>query len=145
MSAVREAGVLGPIVALNIWTFIIEGWMYSKRIPAIEKYKVTIDPTVTKEQFANKFPPHIRWIADNYNHLMEQPTQFYAIALAVALLHERRGSSADVAMAWAYVGLRVLHSLVQCSTNQIMRRFSIFVTSSAVLLGMTLNAARLAF
>ncbi|PGH08712.1 hypothetical protein AJ79_05903 [Helicocarpus griseus UAMH5409] len=145
MSATTQPGVLGPVVALNLWTFVVEGWMYATRIPAMSKYKVTPDPNTVKEQMNTKIPPSIRWVADNYNHLMEQPTQFYAVALAIALLHERRGSKADVTLAWAYVGLRVLHSLIQCSSNKIMTRFSVFITSSAVLLGLTANAAKLVF
>ncbi|OJD12718.1 hypothetical protein AJ78_06732 [Emergomyces pasteurianus Ep9510] len=145
MSAITEPGVLGPVVALNLWTFVVEGWMYAKRIPAIAKYKIPLDPSIPNDQAAAKYPPHVRWVADNYNHLMEQPTQFYAVALAISLLHERKGSKADVVLAWTYVGLRVIHSLVQISKNKIMTRFMVFLTSSGVLLGLTAKAARLVF
>ncbi|OAX77844.1 hypothetical protein ACJ72_07853 [Emergomyces africanus] len=145
MSAISEPGVLGPVVALNIWTFVMEGWMYAKRIPAISKYKIPMDPNMPNYQLSAKYPPSARWVADNYNHLMEQPTQFYAVALAISLLHERRGGKADVALAWAYVGLRVIHSLVQASKNKIMTRFFLFATSSCVLVGLTVNAAKLVF
>ncbi|KKZ64175.1 hypothetical protein EMCG_01523 [[Emmonsia] crescens] len=145
MSAISEPGVLGPVVALNLWTFVIEGWMFARRIPAITKHKIPMDPTLSKEQITAKYPNSVRWVGDNFNHLMEQPTQFYAVAVAIALLHERKGSKADVTLAWAYVGLRVLHSFVQASSNNIGRRFLIFLTSSFVLLGMTVNAAKLVF
>ncbi|OJD26754.1 hypothetical protein ACJ73_01858 [Blastomyces percursus] len=145
MSAIKEPGVLGPVIALNLWTFVMEGWMYAKRIPAIAKYKIPMDPNVPKEQFSAKFPPYIRWVADNYNHLMEQPTQFYAVALAIAFMHERKGSKTDVALAWSYVGLRVIHSLVHVTKNNITTRFLVFLSSSFVLLGLTANAVKLVF
>jgi MAPEG family len=47
----------------------------------------------------------VRWKADNYNNLMEQPTLFYAVTLALALLGA--GEGLNTGLAWLYVGLRV--------------------------------------
>ena len=80
-----------------------------------------------------------RWKADNYNHLMEQPTQFYAIMFA--LIHLKANDNLTVGLAWGYVGLRVVHSLVQSISNPIMVRFQIFALSSVALLGLTARAA----
>lgn len=142
-STVTASGLLGPVIALNGWTFIIEGWMYATRIPAFQKHNVGFDPKVPIEQVNNEIPPSVRWKADNYNHLAEQPTQFYAVALALALIHGTRGSAekTDVMLAWSYVGVRVLHSLVQCTTNNVMRRFSVFLISSGILATMTARTA----
>lgn len=84
-------------------------------------------------------PANVRWKADNYNHLHEQPTQFYAVALGLTLA----GLDDDVntKLAWAYVAVRVVHSLVQGLGNPIMPRFSIFLASSAVLTGLTARGA----
>jgi hypothetical protein len=84
-------------------------------------------------------PADVRWPADNYNHLHEQPTQFYAISLALALL----GADDDlnVKLAWGYVGIRVVHSLVHAVANPIMVRFFLFVLSSATLAGLTARSA----
>jgi hypothetical protein len=87
----------------------------------------------------NQLPPEVRWKADNYNHLLEQPTLFYAVAIALALLGD--ASLLSVAMAWAYVTLRAAHSLWQALVNHIPTRFYIFVTSSLVLLALTIKAA----
>jgi hypothetical protein len=91
----------------------------------------------------NALPHDARWPADNYNHLLEQPTQFYAVALALALL----GADDDlnVKLAWGYVGIRVAHSLVQAITNRIPVRFSLFALSSVALAGLTGRAAQLVF
>ncbi|KAK2761332.1 hypothetical protein FQN54_001854 [Arachnomyces sp. PD_36] len=145
LSTITASGLLGPVVALNGWTFVVELWMYATRIPAFNKYKVSLDGTQTLEQMNAKIPPSVRWKADNYNHLTEQPTQFYAVALALAIIHGTRGTSdaLDTKLAWAYVGARVVHSLIQCTTNVVMRRFGVFALSSGILAGMTARAASL--
>ncbi|KAF3091689.1 hypothetical protein TWF569_003546 [Orbilia oligospora] len=134
--------MLGPIVGLNLWTFVIEGWMYATRIPATVRAqktgKLTMRPDMTKEEYNGALPANVRWKADNYNHLMEQPLQFYAIALVVAQLG--RGNKVDLGLAWAYVGIRVVHSLVQCLSNKIPTRFGIFLASSGVLAALTVRA-----
>ena len=81
----------------------------------------------------------MRWKADNYNNLLEQPTIFYAIALTLAFLNV--GSGFDAGLAWAYVALRIVHSLVQALINKVMIRFALFAIASLVLLIMTCRAA----
>ena len=135
--------MLAAMVALILWTLLMLTWLYATRIPAISTYDVSIDPGQTKEAFHNQFPPSVRWKSDNYAHLLEQPTLFYAIVLLLALLGEGHGLS--VVLAWTYVGLRVAHSLVHATVNNIMVRFSIFVAGSLVLLALAVRAALLVF
>ena len=135
--------ILAPVIALVLWTFVMWAWLYATRIPVVRGNKVTMNPQATREEFQAQIPASVRWKADNYNHLMEQPTLFYAVALTLALLGEGAGWNAH--LAWAYVGLRVVHSLVQATTNIILLRFSIFMIASLVLLAMTLRAAILVF
>ena len=114
-------------------------WMYATRIPAIFAAKLRLDPNLPKgEQMAN-LPPRVRWKADNYNHLFEQPTVFYAVALALAVVGQ--GSGVNATLGWAYVGLRVTHSLLQALWNNITARFGLFVLSTFVLMTLTYNAA----
>lgn len=112
--------------------------MYGTRIPAVYKYKPPIAPSATKEDFNRSMPPSVRWKADNYNHLLEQPTQFYAVTLALVALGA--DGVLEKRLAWAYVALRVLHSLVHVLGNRVLRRFQVFVVSSVVLLGLTVRA-----
>jgi len=135
--------LLGPLVALNLWTFGMEAWMYALRLPAMSKYGVTPHPGLTKAEINSKIPRHLQFPADNYDHLLGQPTQFYAVTVALALLSD--DSPLSVRLAWGYVGLRVLHSLVQATRNPIMIRFQIFAASSVVLLAMTVRAAMVVF
>ena len=118
--------------------------MYAGRIPAINNSpSLKVSPMMTREQMNAAIPMEVRWKADNYNHLHEQPTQFYAIISA--LLWLGADDKLTVGMAYAYVGLRVVHSLVQAITNKIMLRFQVFALSSFVLLGLTLRAASMLF
>ncbi|KAL5334121.1 membrane-associated, eicosanoid/glutathione metabolism protein [Aspergillus crustosus] len=145
MSSTHIPALLQPIIALNGWTFIMETWMYATRIPIFSKLKEAGDPSTTKSDLEKKTPPSVRWKADNFNHLFEQPTQFYAVALALAIARRGENNPVDVRLAWAYVGLRALHSLIQATGNPIMVRFGVFVVSSGVLAVLTGRAALLVF
>jgi hypothetical protein len=134
--------LLGPVIGLNLWSFCMEGWMYYERISYIHNNNVPVDNTLTKAQFELKVPPSVRWKADNYNHLFEQPTQFYAVVITQALLLGAKGGHGatwDMRLAWIYVGMRVFHSFVQSTTNPIMFRFKLFVLNSLVLAGLTVR------
>ena len=116
------------------------GWMYATRIPAIQRAKMRLDPEAPRGEQMAMLPPRVRWKADNYNHLMEQPTLFYAIALTLAMVGHGVGWSAR--FAWIYVGLRVAHSLVQATWNKIEVRFAAFFLSSLVLVALIVDACR---
>ena len=135
--------ILGPVMALVLWSFVMWAWLYATRIPAITRLKITYDPRRPASEFDAAMPPEVRWKADNYNHLMEQPTIFYATALTLAFLG--LGTGLNLWLAWTYVLLRVIHSLVQATTNIILLRFGIFMVSSVVLLILALRAAIYAF
>jgi hypothetical protein len=132
-----------PVIALVLWSFVMWGWLYATRIPAIRKYRVVMDPHQPAAEFHAQLPAEVRWKADNYNNLMEQPTLFYAVAITLAVIGE--ANATNLALAWLYVGLRVVHSLVQATTNIIIVRFSVFMVASVVLLILTVRAAFVVF
>ena len=131
--------MLGPVVALAVWTGVMWAWMYVTRIPAIMKARMRLDPNAPRGEQMAQLPPQVRWKADNYNHLMEQPTVFFAVALALAIV----GVSSPLAMglAWTYVVLRIVHSLQQALVNHIPTRFALFSLSSLVLFALVAVAA----
>jgi len=118
-------------------------WLYATRLPAMSAARVKLDPNVPKGELAASLPPRVRWKADNYNHLFEQPTVFYAVALALAVIGQGGGTNAT--LAWIYVALRVAHSLVQALWNKITVRFAVFALSALTLIALTFNAARALF
>jgi hypothetical protein len=138
-----QSELFGPVIGLVLWSFVMWAWLYATRIPAIRKYNVVLDPHQPPGEFHAQLPAEVRWKADNYNHLMEQPTLFYAVAITLAVLGE--DDALNVSLAWLYVGLRVVHSLVQATTNTIIVRFAVFMIASVVLLALTARAALVVF
>eukprot|EP00026_Physarum_polycephalum_P018484 Phypoly_transcript_20089.p1 GENE.Phypoly_transcript_20089~~Phypoly_transcript_20089.p1 ORF type:complete len:147 (+),score=28.01 Phypoly_transcript_20089:240-680(+) len=141
--------ILAPVVSLVIWTLVIEAWMFTVRIPATIRLKLKYDPDTIWENFYAKLPPSVRWKSDNHNHLMQQPTLFYALALTLALADACGGAGAgaglNASLAWMYVALRVVHSLVQVTANIIMLRFTLFISSSIVLAIIAFRSAYVVF
>lgn len=130
--------ILTPVVALVAWSLVMWLWMYATRLPAIRKAQMQLDPRAPRGEQMSTLPASVRWKADNYNHLMEQPTLFYAVALVLALLGE--GNGINLLLAWGYVVTRVIHSLLQALVNKIEVRFVIFALSTLMLFGLTMNA-----
>ena len=133
--------ILSPVVALLVLTCIVWAWMYITRIPAISKAGMTLDQNLPNGQQMSELPPRVRWKADNYNHLLQQPVMFYAVALTLALLGA--GDGLNATLAWWYVGLRVAHTLHQTLWNKIEIRFVLFSLSSLVLIALVVRAALL--
>lgn len=135
------AGILKPVVALAGLTMVMWLWMYATRIPAMNKAGFDAKTKVggTGKDLDGMLPDKVQWIAHNYNHLHEAPTVFYAVALVLAFAGQ--GDGLNMKLGWAYVGLRVLHSLVQVTSNRVMVRFSLFALSSIVLIMLTVHAA----
>lgn len=134
-------GILQPVVALAIWTMVMWVWMYATRIPAMNAAQLSGEELsrLNQAKLDAVLPPEVQWKAYNYNHLHEAPTVFYAIALLLAIVGAGDGLAAQ--LGWAYVALRVVHSLVQAIANKVMARFLIFVLSSFVLMALIVLAA----
>ena len=135
--------MLQPVVALVLWTFVMWAWMYATRIPAIINSRMQMDPMRPRGEQMNQLPAKVRWKADNYNHLFEMPTLFYAVGLTLALAGD--SSALSLALAWTYVASRVVHSIWQATVNVIPVRFILFALSSLVLLALSIRAALLVF
>ena len=132
--------ILGPVAALALWSMVIWVWMYATRLPAMRRAKIDVAKIVggTGQNLETVLPPEVQWKAHNYNHLMEQPTIFYAVALALAI--GDMGGGLNTQLAWAYVGLRIVHSLIQVTVNRVMWRFGVFALASLALLALCVHA-----
>ncbi|MEP7007510.1 MAG: MAPEG family protein [Sphingomonas bacterium] len=138
---IDHSPILAPIVALVAWSLVMWLWMYATRLPAMNAAKIDTKNLVggSGADLKKVIPPQSQWPADNYNHLMEQPTLFYAIALVLAMLGA--GGGVNLTIAWAYVVLRIVHSIVQATFNRVIIRFAIFSLSTLCLMALTLHAA----
>ncbi|MEO7247646.1 MAG: MAPEG family protein [Novosphingobium sp.] len=137
--------ILKPVAVLAAWTMVMLIWMYAVRIPALKK--AGIDPGAnrggTGADLNALLPGEVQWKAHNYNHLHEAPTVFYAVALLLAIIGAGDGVNATIG--WAYVGLRIIHSLVHAITNRVMVRFSLFALSSLCLIALVLHSLMAVF
>lgn len=137
--------ILQSVVALAAWTMVMWVWMYLTRIPAMNKAGIDGTKLVgsTGASLRDKLPEQVSWKADNYNHLHEAPTVFYAVAITLAIIGQ--GDGLNALLGWSYVGLRVAHSLVQATVNLVLVRFALFALSSLVLIALILHAAMALF
>ena len=133
--------ILIPVVALVGWTLLVMLWMLVSRGAEFRRMGVTFDNIPAGSRGVDldgKAEASAQWKSHNYNHLMEQPTIFYAMALSLALMGI--GTGINYWLAWGYVGFRIVHSLVQCTINVVAIRFPLFLLASLCLMSMTLNA-----
>ena len=133
--------ILAPVVALVAWTLVVMLWMVVTRMPAMKKAGISLNGLVGGRgaNLDGVIPDQVQWKSHNYAHLMEQPTLFYAIALTIALMG--MGTGINYWLAWGYVGLRIVHSIVQATVNIVMYRFTLFFLASLCLIGLTTHAA----
>lgn len=131
-----QPSMLAPVLALVVWTFVIWVWMYATRIPAIRA--AGLNPArVKRKDDLDVLPVSVQQVADNYNHLHEQPSVFYALAICTHLIGA--ADTLNIGLAWGYVGLRVVHSLIQCTSNFVPVRFAVFAAGSIVLMILTVR------
>ena len=142
---VNMVPMLQPVVALVAWTLIVCLWMAATRLPAMSRAGIKLDGLVGGRgaNLEGVVPDSVQWKSHNYAHLLEQPTLFYAVAICLALIGD--SDPMTVGFAWAYVALRVVHSLVQALVNIVKYRLLLFILSSACLIVLTIRLASIVF
>jgi hypothetical protein len=126
--------LIAPVLALAAWTFIVGFWLFGARIAAMKQLRISPQHGAEVGKLNAMLPERARAIAANFNHLHEQPTLFYAVALSLQWL--QAVNPLTLGLAWAYVGSRVLHSFVQNGSNHVPTRFRVFMVSSFILMGL---------
>jgi hypothetical protein len=136
----NDPGLIAPVIALVCWTLVVMVWLGFERVANIRRLRLSPDAGKSARELDALMPDRARQASANYMHLMEQPTVFYAVCLSLHFL----GYGADpvnLGLAWGYVGLRVLHSLVHTTFNDVRLRFALFLASSAALIALSVRAA----
>ena len=136
--------IMPPVVVLVAWTLLVMMWMMATRFAAMKRKGISLKGRVGGRggaQLEGVVEDDVMWKAHNYMHLVEQPTLFYAIALLLAM--GDGGGGFSTILAWAYVGLRIAHSLVQVTVNVVAWRFLLFALASLALAGLTVQAIRM--
>jgi hypothetical protein len=135
--------ILAPPAVLILWSLIMLLWVTVTRFPALAEARPKLREVRGVSRYCDVehlLPARVNWKSHNYTHLMEQPTLFYAVVAVLALAGE--GSGINLSLAWAYVGLRVVHSLWQALVNRLPVRIALFTLSTLCLLGLSINAVR---
>ncbi len=138
-----QAQMLAPAAALVLWSLVMLMWTAATRLPPIFKQPGGMGnakPGGRGVDLEGVLPDSVQWKSHNYTHLMEQPTIFYPVVVILALMGPNPG---DVAIAWGYVGLRVVHSIWQATVNTIPVRFTLFILSTICLLLLAIHAFEL--
>ncbi len=138
-----QAQMLAPAAALVLWTLIMLIWVAASRFPAMAKLGRSVKsaaPGGRGQNLDGVLPDAVQWKSHNYTHLMEQPTIFYPVVVIIALMGAGAG---DVALAWGYVALRIVHSVWQATVNTLPVRFTLFILSTICLLLLAIHAFEL--
>lgn len=131
--------ILKPVFVLALLTVAMSVWMLVTRIPAMKRLRIHPQKAQDTSKLRELLPDKVNRISNNYNHLFEQPTLFYAVALAIAVLGHV--DALHLVCAWIYALLRIVHSLVQATIDRVMWRFSLFVASWLALAVMVVREA----
>lgn len=129
--------ILAPVPVLIAWTLVMWLWMYFTRIPAMRKAGISAARMREKSEM-DVLPRAVRQVADNHNHLHEQPVLFYALLFYIHL--SGNADTVMIVLAWGYVGLRVAHSLYQARVNFIPVRFILYALATLLLMVMTVRS-----
>lgn len=131
--------LLAPVLALVLWSLVMLVWLVIARTPPLLALKLTSEQSRGGRggDLDRILPREVNWPAHNYAHLMEQPTIFYATVLALALLGA--GTPLNLGLAWAYVGIRIVHSIWQAKVNTIPVRVALFFLSTLALMALAVN------
>ena len=132
------SNILVPAATLVVWTLVMLLWMVATRGPALSKLGADkLKRGARGTDVEAMLDDRVNWKAHNYVHLHEQPTVFYAAVLILVLAGY---GTADVLLAWAYVVLRVLHSIWQAAVNRQPGRVVLFLASSLFLVALGVRA-----
>jgi hypothetical protein len=133
--------IFAPAIVLVLWSLVMLGWLAITRLPAMAKAGIPLTKVVGSRgvNLEGVLPDRINWKAHNYAHLMEQPTLFYATVIILGVIGQ--GDGTNLQLAWAYVVLRIVHSIVQATWNRVAVRFTLFCLSTVALLALALRAA----
>ena len=126
----KPNAILAPVFALAAWTGCILVLLAFRRLSAGARGRVKVSAFKMGE--APDVPADVALPNRNYMNLLELPLLFYVACILA--FSTGQVTSAIVAAAWLYVGLRVVHSVVHITYNKVLHRFAAFAASNTVLI-----------
>ncbi|MBL8555760.1 MAG: MAPEG family protein [Phenylobacterium sp.] len=122
--------IFPPMGAMALLTFIVLGFIPARRFRAAFAGRVTRDDFKFGESAA--VPGDVSIPNRNFMNLLELPVLFYVAGLMYYVAG--RLDQAALIVAWAYVALRVVHSAIHLTYNNVMHRLAVYAVSNAVLM-----------
>ena len=135
--ALHNVAILAPVFALAVWTFLVLTLIPVTRFRAGFKREIRTDDFKFGESAS--VPDYVRLPNRNYMNLLELPQLFYI--LCVMFYVTNTASTTVVNLAWLFVILRVVHSAIHLTYNNVMHRLVAFAASIGVLLALFVMAA----
>lgn len=121
--------IFAPMGAMALLTFVVLGLIPLRRFRAAFAGQVGVDDFKFGE--SRRVPGHVSIPNRNYMNLLELPMLFYVAGLMYYVAGRVDGVA--LAVAWTYVGLRAVHSVIHVTYNNVMHRLSVFALSNVVL------------
>jgi hypothetical protein len=131
--------ILHAIFGMGLLTVVMAAWMSLTRITTMQQKGIGLQEAAHVSDLRPLLPSSVRRVADNYNHLFEAPTLFYAIALAIIVAG--LADPIHATCAWVFLGARIAHSAVQATINIVWARAFFFGLAWIAVLVMTARAA----
>jgi hypothetical protein len=125
----NNPAILLPVVALAAWTLLILLFVFGVRVNAGFKRKIVASDFKVGESAS--VPAEVSLPNRNYINLLELPVLFYVVCLV--LFTTNTSSPLAILLAWIFVALRIIHSLVHITYNNVFHRLSVFAASYVVL------------
>ena len=125
-----STAILLPLFTLAGWTALVLLLIGFTRVRAGQRRQIVPDDFKYGESAA--VPPQVSIPNRNYMNLLELPVLFYVVC--VLLYVSAASTPLMLGLAWAYVALRVVHSLIHLTYNQVIHRLIVFVASNVTLL-----------
>jgi hypothetical protein len=137
MTDASATAILWPAVAMAGLTFLVWVRLYHLRLGEMARKRIDA------QDLANA-ADSVRLLvdtraSDNFRNLFELPVLFYAGVLLAAQIGV--SDAVSLALAWAFVGLRAVHSVVHCSYNHVMTRFVAYALATLVLIAFWVRLA----
>jgi hypothetical protein len=136
MSGPGHAALL-PVAAMMLLVFCVGVALLAQRSREMRARRIHPQKVATSAQMGATMQ-RVN-IADNFRNLFETPVLFYALCLSLAVTQS--ASPLMLAGLWAYVALRVVHSVIHCTYNRVMHRFAAFGAGFVLLLVLWMNFA----
>ena len=126
-----------PLAVMIGLTILVWLFMYARRLTFLIGNQIDADRLKAPESVSQIIPPDINAPSNNLKNLFEMPVLFYALALIA--MQSKLQSDLVTLSAWAFVLLRIPHSVIHCLNGPVMARFVCYLLSSAALIVMAVN------